>query len=390
MIVESHSPPRGATRRRPPLRIGILAPPWVSVPPTSYGGTELILDVLSRGLQELGHELVLFTTADSTCDVPKRWLFESSDPDRMGAAVLELRHVAAAYDVFAGFDIVHDHTLVGPFLAPLHPTLPVVTTVHGPFDDDLVDIYRRTAHTVPTIAISEDRASRAPLDIPIGAVIHHGLDLDRYRFDEVGGDYLVALGRMNPDKGIHVAIEVARRLGVDLVIAAKMREPAEKRYFESVVRPLLGNGVEYVGEVDHDAKVDLLAGARALLNPIQWPEPFGLVMVEALACGTPVVATPAGAAPEIIRPGATGYLAATADELLSGVMACADLDRKVCRAEMEQRFSMATMARNHEAFYRSVLAQRSGRRRWPGGSRPSPGLTGPVRARRPPRAAKRR
>lgn len=340
------------------LRIGVLAPPWVPVPPVRYGGTELILDVLCRGLVERGHHVTLFTTGDSTCPVDKRWLFESMDPDRMGAAVLELRHVAAAYDALKACDIVHDHTLAGLFLGQLHPELPVVSTNHSPFNADLADLFGRTASKVPVIAISRDQAGRAPADLPIGTVIHHGLDLDRYRFDGQGGAHLVALGRMNPDKGIHLAIEVARRTGLDLAIAAKMREPGEKRYFEEVIKPKLGKGIDYVGEVDHAEKVELLTGALALVNPIQWPEPFGLVMPESLACGTPVVGTGFGAAPEIVDHGITGYLAQSVDGLVQGVVDAAQLDRRQCRLAAESRFSMQRMAQDHEDFYRSVLSER--------------------------------
>lgn len=345
-----------------PLRIGVLAPPWLPVPPTAYGGTELVLDVLCRGLERRGHEVTLFTTADSTCPVTRKWLFEASDPERMGSSVLELRHAAAAYDVFDDVDIVHDHTLAGLFLGQLHPGLSVVTTNHGPFDADLSDLYGRTASRVPLIAISQDQAARAPSDLPVGAVILHGLDLDRYRMEARPGDYLVSLGRMSPDKGIHTAIEVARQAEIPLLIGAKMREPAEKRYFETMVKPLLGNGIEYVGEVDHARKVDLLTGARALINPIHWPEPFGLVMAESLACGTPVVGTGCGAAPEIVDHGVTGYLADTVDDLVRGVLDSAQLDRSGCRRSMECRFSMDRMARDHEEFYRSVLRRRSQRR----------------------------
>ncbi|MGB5759869.1 MAG: glycosyltransferase family 4 protein [Acidimicrobiales bacterium] len=337
------------------LQIGVIAPPWLPVPPTEYGGTELVLDALCRGLRARGHEVQLFTLGSSTCNVPTQWLFDTVDPDRMGASVLELRHVARAYDALEGSGIIHDHTLAGLFLSQLHPGQAVVATNHGPFDDDLADLYGRAASTVPIIAISHDQASRAPAGLPIRQVIHHGLDLARYTPGPGSGDYLVALGRMSPDKGIETAIHVARRVGMDLLIAAKMREPAEERYFKETIEPLLGNGIDYVGEVGHADKVTLLQGAHALINPIQWPEPFGLVMIEAMACGTPVVGTPGGAAPEIVDQGTTGFLGRSVEELVRGVEEVDSLDRGACRARVEEHFSMERMARDHEALFRSVL-----------------------------------
>lgn len=341
-----------------PLRIGIVAPPWVPVPPPAYGGTELVLDDLARGLARLGHEVTLFTIGDSTCPVRRRWLFPHGDPDRMGAAVLELRHVAAAHDALCALDIVHDHTVVGPFLAQ-RLDLPTVTTNHGPFDDDLADLYRRISHRVPLIAISESQASLAPHDVRVATVIHHGIDLDRYPFEGSPGSYLLFVGRMNQTKGIDTAIAVAERVGLPLLIAAKMREPAEHRYFEEVIRPRLGHGIDYVGEVDLATKVELMRNALALLNPIRWPEPFGLVMVEAMACGTPVVATPQGAAPEIVEDGHTGALCTGVDDLAWGVEFAATIDRETCRRSVERHFSMDRMAVDHEDFYRRVLRGRA-------------------------------
>jgi glycosyltransferase involved in cell wall biosynthesis len=341
------------------LRIGIIAPPWVPVPPPSYGGTELVLDVLARGLQAAGHDVTLFTTGDATCEVPRLWLFEACDPQRMGASVLELRHAAAAYEALRHCDIVHDHTLAGLFVSELHPGVPVVTTNHGPFNDDLVDIYRRVADRIPLIAISRHQASTAPPSIPVEAVIHHGLDLARYPFGAEGGGYLLSLGRMNHDKGIDRAIDVARQAGLPLLIAAKMREAAEQQYFTEVIEPKLGPDIRYVGEVDHERKIELLLGARALLNPIRWPEPFGLVMIEALACGTPVVATSDGAAPEIVVHGETGFLADTTDDLTAAVLGAADLSRLRCRARAEVRFSAQRMVADHVALYSRVLDRAS-------------------------------
>jgi glycosyltransferase involved in cell wall biosynthesis len=336
-----------------PLRVGIIAPPWVPVPPPSYGGTELVLDVLARGIKQRGHDVVLFTTGDSTCEVYRDWLFERADPDRIGAAVIELRHAGAAYDALANCDIVHDHTLAGLFLADLHLGLPVVTTNHGPFDDDLADIYRRA--DLPVIAISNDQASRAPSDIDVARVIHHGLDLSRYPFDPCGGRYLASLGRMNPTKGIDTAIEVARRAGMPMLIAAKMRERPEQDYFEQVIRPMLGGDIEYIGEVGHAGKIELLQGALALVNPVRWPEPFGLVMIEAMACGTPAIVTRQGAAPELVTDGVTGFVADSVEQLASTVGRAGAVERRRCREIAELRFSMDRMARDHIELYRSVI-----------------------------------
>ncbi|MEZ5412394.1 MAG: glycosyltransferase family 4 protein, partial [Acidimicrobiales bacterium] len=342
------------------------------VPPPSYGGTELVLDVLARGLVRAGHEVVLFTTGDATCDVPRQWLFEHCDPDRIGVSVLELRHVAAAYEALQHCDLVHDHTLSGLFVSELYPETPVVTTNHGPFNEDLVDIYRQVVGRIPIIGISRHQASTAPAEVPVSTVIHHGLDLDRYPYSPHGGDYLLALGRMNHDKGIDRAIHIARRAGMPLLIAAKMREPAEQRYFAEVIEPHLDDRIRYVGEVGHADKVRLLQGARALLNPIRWPEPFGLVMIEALACGTPVVSTYHGAAPEIVTPGETGFLSDDEGELVRAVLRAGGLSRAACRARAEREFSAERMVADHVAFFHTVAATRGRRVRVPATAAASP------------------
>ncbi len=341
---------RGAT----PLRIGMLAPPWLPVPPPAYGGSELVIDSLCRGLQALGHEVTLFTTGESTCPVGRAFLFERGDPDHIGSCVIELRHVAAAYDALDGLDIVHDHTLAGLFLSQLHP-VPVVTTNHGPFGDDLSDLYRRVRHRIPIIAISHDQAARAPAEVLVDTVIHHGIDLDQYPFSALGGESLVFLGRMSPDKGIDDAIRAARAVGRPLLIAAKMREPAEMEYFRGVIAPMLSSDIEYVGEVHLVEKVQMLRSAAALINPIRWPEPFGLVMVESLACGTPVATTSMGAAPEIVDDGVTGVVACDLDGVIAGLDRIHTIDRRACRGAVEARFAMGRMARDHERFYRRVL-----------------------------------
>lgn len=341
-----------------------MAPPWAAVPPVGYGGTEAVIDQLARGVQSLGHEVVLFTVAESTCPVPSRHILDHAEGMRIGACVPELRHTLAAYDAMTDVDIIHDHTMAGPILAsvPGFTDIPVVTTNHGPFNDELNDLYRRISGRVALVAISRDQASRA-IGVQVARVIHHGVDPEDFPVGDGSGDHLLFLGRMVPEKGAHRAIRIARATGRRLVIAAKMREESERRYFEARIEPLLGDDVEFIGEVDGQAKLDLLGSAQALLNPIRWPEPFGMVMIEALACGTPVVSFPEGAAPEIITSGDNGFLGATEDALVRAVERLHQIDRRACRASVEQRFSADLMAQHHVDLYESLLG---GRRVRPG------------------------
>jgi len=342
------------------VRVGIIAPPWVPVPPPAYGGTEAVIDRLARGLLAAGDDVLLWTTGDATCPVERRHVLERAETDRMGIAAIELRHLIRGYEAMAdwGADIVHDHTLIGPVYAHRYPDLPVVTTNHGPFNEELTDLYQAIADHVPVIAISHDQAARAG-DLPIAAVIHHGIDLDRFPFGDGTGDddgpYFLFLGRMAPEKGARRAALAARQAGARLLIAAKMREPWEYQFFAEQVEPLLGDDVVYVGEADHDTKVRLLRGATALVNPIRWPEPFGLVMIEALACGTPVLAFHEGAAPEIVDHGTTGFLCDDVDDLAGHLAKAADLDRHACRAAAEERFSTARMVADHRHLFHTIL-----------------------------------
>jgi glycosyltransferase involved in cell wall biosynthesis len=338
------------------VRIGIIAPPWIPVPPPAYGGTEAVLDTLARGLQDAGHDVLLFASGDSTCPVPTA----SVDPQALGLGVAgtasELRHVIAAYRAMAAFgaDVVHDHTLVGPFYAQTLPGVIAVTTAHGPFTTDLGDLYRALGDRVPVIALSDDHA-RTPGDVPIETVIHHGVRVDDYPIGAGSGGYAVFLGRMHPDKGVDTACRVARAAGMPLRIAAKMREPEEKKWFTSTVKPFLTDEIQFVGELGLSDKLALLADAACLLNPICWPEPFGMVMIEALACGTPVVVTPSGAAPEIIDDGVTGFLRATVAGLAMGVQQASTLDRRACRAVAEERFSAERLIAEHVACYERAI-----------------------------------
>lgn len=335
------------------LRVGLIAPPWVPVPPPVYGGTELVVDQLARGLARRGCEVVLFTTGDATCPVERRWLY----PRALGTTAdpsVERPHVELAYHELAAADVIHDHTLTGPTDDRLPRPVPVVTTVHGPFTPELRRRYRAAARRASVVAISHDQRSQAP-DVPVAAVIHHGIDVERYPVGDGRGGYVLFLGRMHPDKGPHRAIDAARGAGRRILIAAKMRESLERRYFAECVEPLLGPDAVYLGEVGGQHKLDLLAGAEALINPICWPEPFGLVMIEALACGTPVVAFARGAAPEIVEHARTGFLCRDEREMVARLGDVATIDRAACRAAVEARFTTDRMVADHLALYQRLV-----------------------------------
>ena len=336
------------------MRIGIVAPPWLAVPPAAYGGTEEVIDNLATGLQDLGHEVRLFTVGESTCPVPREYLYPAgSEP--MGEGVAEAAHVLAAYEAFAGVDIVHDHTILGPLLAGSRGIRrpPTVVTNHGPFTAPARRLFAETARHSSIVAISHSHARSA--GVPVAAVIHHGIDLQVHRPGPGDGGYLLFVGRMCADKGAHHAVRVAKGAGRQLVIVAKMREPGERAYFEKEVRPLLRPGDELLAELPVAARLELMRHAAALLNPITWAEPFGLVMAEALAAGTPVLAFPNGAAPEIVDDGQTGFLCRDEKDMIAAVGRVPQIHRDRCRAAAEQRFAAERMVADHERLYRRIL-----------------------------------
>ena len=337
------------------MRIGLIAPPWVPVPPPAYGGTELVIDNLARGLKELGHDVRLFTVGESTCPVPTEYLYREPRAP-IGLSIVESAHVVAAYEALADVDLIHDHTLLGPLVAGSAGIRrpPVVTTNHGPFTDETRPIWSAITQHASLICISHSQA-RASGSVPVSAVIHHGIDLDVHQAGPGGGDYLMFIGRMSADKGVHHAVRIAKEAGLPLVMATKMREAAEIDYFNAQVRPLLASEDQMPMEMPLRRRLSLLRGATALLNPITWREPFGLVMAEALASATPVLAFPNGAAPEIIEPGRTGFLCRDEADMVKAVGQVSQIDRDECRNAAERRFSLQRMARDHERFYRRVL-----------------------------------
>jgi len=349
------------------MRVGLIAPPWVAVPPGAYGGTEAVIDLLARGLSANGHDVLLFTVGTSRCPVRRRHLFERPATP-LGDGILEAAHVIAAFDELtaADVDVIHDHTMLGALVGPggngaRGPAWAV--THHGTFTPETRRLLRRAAAKAAVVAISHDQAGRAG-DVPIAAVIPHAVDLRVHRPGSraaVAGThpYLAFVGRMAPEKGVDRAIRIARRAGLPLHIAAKMQQPAEHAYFETRVKPLLRPGDPEPAELGISDRIRLVQGAYALLNPIDWPEPFGLVMAESLAMGTPVVAFRRGAAAEIVDDRVTGFLVADEDEAVAAVHDVRYLRRSRCRSQAEQRFSVQRFVEDHVRLYRRIIAASS-------------------------------
>jgi len=336
------------------MRIGLIAAPWIPVPPFRYGGTERVVDSLARGFLAAGHEVWLAAASDSTCPAPLIPGMRPSEPAERGLTLSELSHVIRAYEGLGGVDVIHDHTLAGPLVARRRSPAPVVTTIHGPLNPASADLYRAMAADTAIIGISRDQTSHVP-DVPITRVIHHGMDVSAVPVGSGTGGYVCFVGRMCPDKGVVEAIHIARRAGIPLRIAAKMREREEVEYFHSVVEPLLGSDEDFLGEVGDTDKFRLMGEAMAFLNPIQWSEPFGLVMIESLSTGTPVVGTPIGSAPEIVDHGKTGYLG-PADQLHIFLPLAASLDRTLCRDRAVKLFSTERMVGKHLDLYAKLVA----------------------------------
>jgi len=349
------------------LRIAQLAPPFETVPPSGYGGTERVVSTLTEELVRRGHDVTLFASGDSRTSAQLAPIVDKAlwhlDPPSNDFSVHQAAIFGTILDNIDAFDIVHSHMDYHGFPLALATRVPMLSTMHGRIDvPNLFEIYRAFAD-LPLVSISN--AQRRPLATANWqGTVYHGIELDQFTFNRQPGRYLAFLGRISPDKGLDVAIRVARRAGVPLKVAARPPLPfdqspevrRDREYFEQVVEPLLSEpGVELIGEVGGAEKDQFLREAAALLFPIRWPEPFGLVMPEALACGTPVLAFDEGSVPEVIDDGVTGFVGHVEDDLVRAVERIPELDRQRCRAEAERRFSPAAMADAYETVYAGLL-----------------------------------
>lgn len=343
------------------MRIAQVAPLLESVPPKMYGGTERVVSYLTEELVALGHEVTLYASADSVTSARLRPSAERSlrlDPNCRDPIAHHLLMIERVFADARAYDIVHFHIDFLHFPASRVRPINHVTTLHGRLDlPELVQLYREY-RDMPVISISD--AQRAPVPwANWAATVHNALPGDLLTFNAVGGDYLAFVGRISPEKGTHFAIDIARRAGMPLKIAAKV-DKVDWDYFEQVVKPLLKPpGVEYVGEIGEAEKNEFLGNAAAMLFPIDWPEPFGLAMIESLACGTPVIACPRGSVREVIGDGINGFLVHNVKEAVQAVGKISQIDRQRCRAEFERHFTAERMAKEYLAVYRNMVDARS-------------------------------
>lgn len=378
------------------MRIAQVAPLWETVPPKSYGGTELVIYLLVEALIQQGHEVTLFAAegsqthaklqACSPCpirELPSRLNkvnnASSLYPGGLISIFYEMQLWQNVFNLADQFDIIHNHLgfLIFPFAHYIDT--PIVTTLHGEIKTDSVyhwaeKNFLESYTDMPLVSISQAQRESAP-HLNYQATVYHGLNVDAYQpsFSGADKDYLVFLGRFCEDKGPHHAIRIAKETGWKLILAGKVDSLEEQVFFEQEIRPHLDQQICYIGEVNHPQKVNLLRNARATLCPIQWREPFGLVLIESLACGTPVLALNHGSVPELLVDGKTGFIRNTVEDLIQKVSCLDQIDRHMCRQHVVTHFSVQKMTQSYEDVYQSTVEKHKNRCYSTGNDNPSEG-----------------
>jgi glycosyltransferase involved in cell wall biosynthesis len=336
------------------LKIALIASPFIAVPPADYGGTELFVAHLAEGLCQLGLEVVVYTNGESTVHTERRWIYERSDwpvKNPSQAFIKSLNHESwAVHEAALDCDVIHLQSSEAVALSRFIDR-PTVLTLHGPHDAKLSEFYNFYPE-ITYVCISEAQGKQESM--PKMVTVHHGIDLDQYRLVEHKQQYLSFIGRIAPLKGTHIAIDVAQRTGIPLKIAGDV-QPMYREYFEKKIKPQLdGKLVEYIGLADLEAKNELLGNSMAMLFPIQWNEPFGLVMVEAMACGTPVLAMPGGSVPEVVREGISGHICRSVVQMAKRAQNL-NFSPIAVRQYVAENFSIERMARRYAAVYETAL-----------------------------------
>ncbi len=343
------------------MKIAMLSPLSWRTPPRHYGPWENVVSLLTEQLVAMGIDVTLFATGDSITGGQLAWVCERpySEDSSIDPKAWECLHISEVFERAGEFDLIHNQFDFLPLTYSGFITTPVVTTIHGFSSPAILPVYRKYNKKTYYVAISE--SDQCP-ELDYIATIHHGIDLAQFRYREEASDYLLFFGRIHHDKGVHEAIEVARRTGLRLVIAGIVQDEA---YFREKVEPHIdGSSVEYIGSVGPEKRQEVLGGALALLHLIHFDEPFGLSVVESMACGTPVIAFGRGSMPEIIRDGRTGFLVEDVDAAVQAVGRIDKINRRHCRDEVEERFTSRRMAEEYLAVYRKILDDRENHRPW--------------------------
>jgi glycosyltransferase involved in cell wall biosynthesis len=343
-----------------PLRVAMLAPPWIPVPAPGYGGVESVVSTLTEALVRRGHEVTLFCAPGSASRANVVTLLDEPHPDEIERSLYEADHVGCAFDEIDlatngdPFDVVHDHCGFTALAMANRIDTPLVHTLHGPFTAETAAFYARHGHKAALVGISRAQLSSAPPGLDAVGSIPNPIDLRAWPLQERKGDYLLWVGRMTPEKGPHRAIAAARAVDVPLVLAGVI-QPGQQPFFDREVAPHIdGDRVRFVGEIGGSDKRSLFARARGLLMPIRWNEPFGMVMVEALACGTPVIAFPEGAARELVIEGKTGFLVDDERAMTVAVGRLPQIAARDCRAWVREHCDVEVVAAAYERTYQSV------------------------------------
>jgi glycosyltransferase involved in cell wall biosynthesis len=341
------------------VRIAQLCPPWLAVPPKGYGGIEWVVALLADGLAERGHDVTLFATGDSETKARLEYVFEVAPGSaQINDPILDATHAMFSLrDARERFDVLHVHTPFSALAAAIETGVPVVHTLHGSFTDDMKRLYSLVRDRAWYVAISEAQKAFDP-DLRYGGVVYNGIDMDLYELREAKEDFVLFLGRAAPEKGWRRAIDTAKLAGERLVSAVKVAHPTEHEEWETNIRPVLPPDFEVMGEITQERKVDLLRRAKAVLFPIDWQEPFGLVMTEAMACGTPVIATPRGSVPEVIEDGVTGWIVDVdryPEEAAERLTRLGEIDPRACRDRVARLFSRDAMVDGYERVYERAI-----------------------------------
>ncbi len=367
--MNTQSTPRSASLELPiRLRVAMVVPPYFDVPPVAYGGVEAVVADLVDALVGRGNEVTLLGAGKPGTAARFVPVWDRIQADRLGEVFPEVMHalkIRRAIERLAaheGVDLVHDHTFAGPLNAPFYRDLglPTVVTVHGPVGGEEYEYYSELGRDVSLVAISDRQRALAP-DLNWAGRVHNALRVDDWPLEKDKSGYALFLGRFTEDKAPHLALRAAHAAGIPLVLAGKCKEPPEKAYFDRAVRPLLTERDHVFGMADSVAKKKLLSQAQCLLFPVQWEEPFGMVMIEAMVCGTPVVALRGGAVSEVIVDGVTGRICDDPAELPAAIDEVRAYDPVACREHVVRNFGADTLGRGYEQVYRRVLRSRRSR-----------------------------